>query len=123
MKKNARHDADRMISGKRRKRAAPPGVTIRSIPVDGIDYQWWPRHGWQVWGKDMKVISVAVALEPARTRELILDFTMIVKPDDDAASDTKLLRALEPAIRAAMDAGWNPESRGRAFRHAIAEPL
>ncbi len=31
------------------------------------------------------------------------------------------MRALEGAIRSAIEAGWEPESRGRAFRFEAAE--
>jgi hypothetical protein len=34
-----------------------------------------------------------------------------------------VIDALPAAIRSALDAGWDPESRGRAFRHEIAESL
>ena len=33
------------------------------------------------------------------------------------------MRALEGAIRSALAAGWEPESRGRAFRFEVAESL
>jgi hypothetical protein len=34
-----------------------------------------------------------------------------------------VLHALASGIRSARDAGWDPESRGRAFRHEIAESI
>ena len=112
-----------MISGKRRKKAAPPGVAVKAVAVDGTEYQWWTRHGWQIWGTDTKVISISVSLEPARTRELILDMTMTMNPEDNTPSETRLAQAVGPAIRAAIEAGWDPESRGRAFRFEIEESL
>jgi hypothetical protein len=75
-----------------------------------------------VWGKGIKAVSVSVSLQPERTRELILDFTVKVN-DGDAPSDARVLRALPAAIRSAREAGWDPESRGRAFRHEIADSL
>jgi hypothetical protein len=121
MKKKARHAPDRMISGKRRKKAAPPGVAVHTVAVDGIDYAWSQRHGWTVWAKGVRAISLSVSLQPGRTRELILDFTVAVDAQDNTPSEIRLVRALAPAIQAAMAAGWDPESRGRAFRYEVAE--
>ena len=35
-------------------------------------------------------------------------------------AEDRVARALEGAIRSALEAGWDPESRGRAFRFEIA---
>jgi hypothetical protein len=122
MKKSARHAEDRLISGKLRAKSERAGAVHATVTVDGIDYAWSQRHGWMVWGKGIEAVSVSVALHPGRTRELILDFTVRA---EDGAPPTKdrLIRALEPAVRSAMDAGWDPESRGRAFRHEIADAI
>jgi hypothetical protein len=82
--------------------------------VDGTEYVWAYRHGWLVWGKGIKAVSVSVWLK-GRTRELILDFTVDVTRDEGTAAEAKVLRALAPAIRAAREAGWDPESRGARF--------
>ena len=52
-----------------------------------------------------------------------VDFTMKVGPEDGPPSETRVVQALEPAIRSAVEAGWDPESRGRAFRYEIAESI
>jgi len=93
------------------------------VAVDGTGYAWSYRHGWVVWGKGIKALSISVALHPGRTRELILDFTLKVNDGDASPSDARVVRALPSAIRPAREAGWNPESRGRAFRHEIAESI
>jgi hypothetical protein len=116
VKKKARHAPDRMISGKKRKRPAKPGVAVRTATLDGATYQWWPRHGWQFIDPRTRAISISVSLDPARRRELILDLTMTLTPEDDRPSETALAAAVERGIHTAMDAGWDPESRGRAFR-------
>jgi len=38
-------------------------------------------------------------------------------------AEDRLARALEPAICAAMEAGWEPETRGRAFRYTVADSI
>src|SRR5215216_4589085 len=123
MKKDPRTAGDRLISGKLRAKAARKGAENTVIEVDGTAYVWAYRHGWLVWGKGIKAVSVSVSLNPSRTRELILDFTVDVEHDEGTSPDAKVLRALPPAIRAAREAGWDPESRGRAFRHEVSERI
>src|SRR4029079_5256126 len=110
MKKDPRAADDRLISGKLYRKAGRAGARATVVSVDGTDYAWTYRHGWLVWGKGIKALSVSVALQPGRPRELILDFTMKVGPEDGPPSDTRVVQALEPAIRAALRAGWDPES-------------
>lgn len=91
------------------------------MSVDGTRYSWSYRHGWQVWGKGIKAISLSVSLEPGRTRELILDLTLKLGPEGTPEA-ARVLGALEDGIRSAREAGWDPESRGRAFRHEVTGP-
>ena len=121
MRKDPRPGNDRLISGKLRSKAGRSGTASTSVTVDGVDYAWSYRHGWVVWGKGFKVVSVSVPLQPERSRELILDFTLGVNDGDGAPSDARVLSALTSGIRSALEAGWDPESRGRAFRHEIGE--
>ena len=122
MKKDPRLANDRLISGKLRSKAARGGAPHTSVTVDAIEYVWSYRHGWVVFGKGIKAVSVSVSLHPDRTRELILDFTLNVGAGD-TPSDSRVLHALPAGIRSARAAGWDPESRGRAFRHEIVESL
>jgi hypothetical protein len=119
VKKAFRTAEDRMISGKRRRRLARPGETEKTLTVGGTSYVWSYRHGWQIFGKDLKAISVSVCLDPGRTRELILDFTFEVAPPDTGPSEARMAEAIADGIAAAREAGWDPESRGRAFRHEV----
>lgn len=122
MKKDPRPEGDRLISGKLREKAGRAGAPHATVDVDGVTYAWSYRHGWVVWGKGIKAISLSVSLHPKRTRELILDLT-VTMGDGGAPSEPRVLAALGPAIRSAVAAGWDPESRGRAFRHEIAESI
>lgn len=123
VKKGARQADDRLISGKLRAKAGRSGAARTTVTVDGTDYAWSYRHGWVVWGKGIKAVSVSVSLHPERTRELILDFTLKVNDGDGTPSEARVRDALPSAIRSAREAGWDPESRGRAFRHEIAESI
>jgi hypothetical protein len=88
-----------------------------------MSYAWVYRHGWLVWGKGIKALSISVSLEPGRTRELILDLSLRVSPEHGPLPETRIIRALEDGIRSAREAGWDPKSRGRAFRHEVAGPV
>lgn len=123
MKKDPGTGGDRLISGKLREKAGRAGARHTTVAVDGISYAWSYRHGWVVWGKGIKAISLSVSLHPKRTRELILDLTVRVGEGAGAPSEARVIDALPAAIRSALDAGWDPESRGRAFRHEIAESI
>jgi hypothetical protein len=123
VKKDARQADDRLISGKLRAKAGRSGAANTTVTVDGVDYVWSYRHGWVVWGKGIKAVSLSVSLHPERTRELILDFTLKVNDGDATPSDARVLQALASAIQSALEAGWDPESRGRAFRHEIAQSV
>ena len=123
VKKEPRPGYDRLISGKLRAKAGRSGAARTTVDVDGVEYAWSYRHGWVVWGKGIKAVSVSVSLHPERTRELILDFTVTIGDAEAPPSEARVLQALAPAIRSARAAGWDPESRGRAFRHEIAEAI
>ncbi len=123
MTKHRRPADDRLISGKLRGKEARSGASSSLVSVDEVSYAWEYRHGWLVWGKGIKALSISVSLKPGRTRELILDLALRVSPEDGAPPETRVIRALEDGIRSAREAGWNPESRGRAFRHEVADPV
>lgn len=120
MKKAAREATDRMISGKLRNKTAR--ATHATVTVDGTSYAWARRHAFGVWGKAIEAVSLSVWLQPGRTRELILDFDLTAG-DDAPAAEPRVLRALEDGIRAAIEGGWDPGSRGRAFRFQLEHNL
>jgi hypothetical protein len=120
VKKAFRNAPDRMISGKlRKKRAGRGGAKESTVTVDGTTYIWSYRHGFQVFGKDLTIVSLSISLEPGRTRELILGFQFKVAPPATRPSEAALQEALVAGLQAAREAGWDPESRGRAFRHDV----
>ena len=62
--------------------------------MDDTRYAWSYRHGWQVWGKGIRALSLSVSLKPGRTRELILDLTMTAGPEDGPPPEARVLRAV-----------------------------
>lgn len=92
------------------------------LTVDGIEYSWQQRHGWGVdYGLGIRGISVSVWLHRDRTRELILDFPFSMFGTDASPRRSHLLPHVADGIRLAADAGWDSESRGKAFRYVFAD--
>jgi hypothetical protein len=97
-------------------------VTKKSTAADKIvigdeEYRWRFRHGGVVVrGVGLKGFSVSVWRKPDRTRELILDFPFSQLGENRSPVGKALLAVLPTAIQAAIDAGWDPDSRGRTFR-------
>lgn len=123
MRKDPKRAEDRLISGKLRAKAGRAGAAASTISVDGTVYAWSYRHGWLVRGKGLKAISLSISLKPERTRELVLDLTVTVGSEEPTPPEARVVDTLADAIRAAVEAGWDPESRGRAFRFEILERI
>jgi hypothetical protein len=104
-------------SGKRQKRVSEPNP----ISVDGYDMIWEKRHPiFLDWRKELKGVSVSVWIRPGKTKELILDVHFATFGVDRMPNPDRWNQVLALAVRSAMEAGWDPESRGAAFRHTPA---
>lgn len=119
VKKDGRPE-DRLISGRLRSKAARGGAAHAVVRVDGTEYAWHRRHGGIGEGRSVQIESFSVSLSPERSRELVLDVTRAVPADWSPPGEKVIAQMLEQGIRSALEAGWNPESRGRAFRHEFA---
>ena len=103
-----------MESGRRQKRVSEPNP----ITVDGFGMIWEKRHPIFIdWRKELKGVSVSVWIRPGKTKELILDVLFEAHGLDRFPNPDRWNQVLARAIRSAMAAGWDPESRGTAFRH------
>ncbi len=108
-----------MESGKRQKRVSEPNP----ISVDGYDMIWEKRHPiFLDWRKELKGVSVSVWIRPGKTKELILDVHFATFGIDRMPNPDRWNQVLALAVRSAIEAGWDPESRGAAFRHTPAPP-
>ena len=88
--------------------------------VDGVEYSWEYRHGWGVdYRFGIRGASVSVWLHRDRTCELILDFPFSTFGSNTPPRRAHLLPHITEGIHFAVDAGWEPESRGRAFRYLV----
>jgi hypothetical protein len=90
------------------------------LSVEGAEYSWEYRHQWFVQReKSLRTISVLVTLDPGRNRELILDLSFKVPGLERNPTDAKVAAVVRDGIRGAREDGWDPESRGRAFRYEL----
>lgn len=106
-----------MQSGRHQKRVSEPNP----IAVDGFEMIWEKRHPiFLDWRKELKGVSVSVWIRPGKTKELILDVLFDVYGLERFPNPDRWNQVLAQAIRSAMEAGWDPESRGTAFRHTPA---
>ena len=95
-------------------------AVVHRLAVDGADYSWEYRHPWFVQReKSLRAISVRVTLDPGKHRELILELSFRVPGLERNPSDAKIAAVVRDGIRGAREDGWDPESRGRAFRYAL----
>jgi hypothetical protein len=104
-------------SGRHQKRVSEP----HPFSVDGYDLIWEKRHPiFLDWRKQIMGVSVSVWIRPGKTKELVLDVLFSVYGLDRFPNADRWNEILALAVRSAMEAGWDPESRGAAFRHTPA---
>ena len=103
-----------MKGARHQKRVSEPHL----ISVDGQDLIWEERHPlYREWTKELEGVSVSVWRRPGKTRELILDLNFAVFGVDRVPNLDRWNEILSRAIRSAMEAGWDPDSRGASRRH------
>jgi hypothetical protein len=91
------------------------------ITVGPFEMVWEKRHPIHSdWRKEVKGVSLSVWIRPGKTRELILDLHFEAFGIDRQPNADRWNEILNLGIKSAMDAGWDPESRGTAFRHTTA---
>jgi hypothetical protein len=89
-----------------------------SLLVDGYPLRWSLKSE-QIWSPagDHAGLRLSVEREDEAHRELVLEYpfregSRIARPEIDRDR-------LEADIRRAMEAGWNPKSRGRPFHFQL----
>ena len=89
-----------------------------SLLVDGYPLRWSLKSE-QIWSPagDHAGLRLSVEREDEAHRELVLEYpfregSRIARPEIDRDR-------LEADIRRAMEAGWNPKSRGRPFHFQV----
>jgi hypothetical protein len=105
------------------KRSIQSAVTIDGFPM------MWELHREQNWSADQNPTGMAIhvwMVGPVR-RELYLEYPAVRKQSDWEGAPVQTLRLPISAakvvshIREAMEAGWDPESRGKPFVYEVEE--
>ena len=101
---------------KRRKRSLEGMIAVDEISLSWkllSEPQWTSEHGY-------KGLCVSVMTEDRRHRELIMEYPFPKKTTGNGSPQIPQrpkvsVKTIEADIRRAIAAGWEPESRGKAF--------
>lgn len=87
------------------------------LRIEDVELQWSiQRFGGVSNNTDTyRGLAVSVSLEPGRTKELIIEFPFEEYEYSPPKSKAAFLDRLRHVIHAAMEEGWNPAKRGKAF--------
>ncbi len=87
------------------------------ITVQGFDLSWKIMRLGGVSNNlnDYRGLAVSVSLEPDRTKELVIEFPFEEYEHGAPKSKSAFLERLRGCIEAAMEEGWLPTKRGKAF--------
>ncbi|MBC7497510.1 MAG: hypothetical protein H7243_10150 [Sphingomonadaceae bacterium] len=104
------------LNSKRKKRTIEGDVT-----VDGVALHWrlTSEPQWSNSGDGYKGLCISVVVAEGARRELILEYAYPTDRDGRALPvpqrPTVSPKLVEQEIRLALEAGWDPSSRGKAF--------
>ena len=87
-----------------------------TLEVEGLPLRWTLKSE-QIWDSDGNHVGLRLSLERTdqTRRELILEYPFQELPGGRTARPDINVHRLADDVRAAMDAGWKPKSRGRPF--------
>jgi hypothetical protein len=93
------------------------------IVVDGYALSWRLQRQ-PVWGDrdGYKGLALSVQRTDAVRRELILEYPFLGRPNSPGYLPERpkvSQREIEADIRLAMEAGWDPDSRGKTFAFQV----
>ena len=96
---------------KRRKRDLEGALVVEGYPLH------WSLKSEQIWSPDGAHVGLRLSVQrqDEAHRELILEYPFRELPGGRTARPEVKSEGLESDIRRAIEAGWNPKSRGRPF--------
>ena len=87
--------------------------------IDGVPYRWHVHREPQ-WATDDGAKGLCIAVEPQDNPQKILLMESPFPPPNRHQQRPKISKSdVAKRIKEAMDAGWNPESRGKPFTYII----
>ena len=95
----------------------PTKPSSESVSVQGFDLRWniYRRGGASTAYENNRGLAVTLSVEPGQTRELRIEFPFGAYFFDMPKQESEFVEKLRDAIAEAIDAGWRPNSRGKAF--------
>ena len=92
-----------------------------SVSIGDTEFKWhvrrWP--GASNAYENYRGLSVAVCVESGRPKELHVEFTFADYSFERPKHQAEFERRLRSAIEAAMESGWRPLARGKAFVFSV----
>jgi len=91
--------------------------------VDSVFYVWRVRHYASASSpyENVQGVSACVRLRGKCAKELVIDFPVRDYFFRKPSSTTAFEERLRKCIRGAIEIGWKPDSRGKAFRVKVEE--
>ncbi len=92
-----------------------------TIQIEGMELTWEIKHlgGSSSMYENYRGLSVCVVLEKSKTKELVITYPFQDYWWAAPSSKTEFLNRLSTSIYEAIDAGWVPTKRGKAFIYAV----
>jgi len=96
--------------------------TSGTVEVDGEIYEWEVRRQPRPVGRTWEGLGIALKLLDHK-REAVVQFPMPLRPSGrpDLEKKQVSIDAVKNAVRSAMEAGWNPYSRGKMMQFDVDE--
>lgn len=93
-----------------------------TVEVDGEIYEWAIKRHPRPVGREWEGYGITLKLQDHQ-REAVVQFPMPLRPSGRPDLEKKQisLDAVRNAVRSAMEAGWNPYSRGKIVQFDVDE--
>ena len=94
------------------------------VEIDGFDLVWTLEREAKWHTDGPRGMAISVKLNEGNHRELLLEYAYPKwkpGPQRNVERPRVLPAVIEAGIRAAMEAGWDPTSRGRVFAFQVPE--
>ncbi|WP_409020995.1 hypothetical protein [Brevundimonas vesicularis] len=93
-----------------------------TVEVDGEIYEWEIRRQPRPVGRHWEGVGIALRLKDHQ-REAVVQFPMPLRPSGrpDLEKKSISLDAIRNSVTAAIEAGWNPYSRGKVVQFDVDE--
>jgi hypothetical protein len=98
-------------------------ISTSDITVDGKNYEWWVERQPQWCHEDSwKGVLLGVQITKQKSRSCLIQLPFEVKSSRSVPGRQRpkiSQKQIESYIREALEAGWEPESKGKPFQYEV----